>query len=462
MSLVQTEISALQVPIPNSFLEMQGGLGEKWQDERLFFVGYLARHVLREESEHSQTLYLNLQSQEMQKILGKSPKTKVIDPLREANVLEVNDRYSVGRFSKGYRLYSAYRQEVARGEYTMVPITGQAQLDRFVRWQERRHQKALERFPALEHQLSAADHFTVDEEGLEDFLVDLELRGVWRGTELTKGRHQYLTAQAQSMVAFFNGSQRYAHYASGRIHTPICNVPREFRRYILPKDGGSLFEVDLKSAQLVFLCIAIRSVLRQGQDQRHEPDLHEKVVADSFNLFANDVCTPSDVYPFMSMVLQDDIYTMFQEDYLQGNYTILNRAQRRLPSAERDIMKKKTFKDILFTPKAVHPSKDKGLRNLVWGEYPTIMEFIQWFNDTSTRNKRSSELAVLLQELEGSFFNAHVAAEMEQRLPHCGFFIVYDAMFVHERYVDVALAYCRMISQKLYRIQFTFTAEPIG
>ena len=90
------------------------------------------------------------------------------------------------------------------------------------------------------------------------------------------------------------------------------------------------------------------------------------------------------------------------------------------------------------------------------------MEFIQWFNDTSTRNKRSSELAVLLQELEGSFFNAHVAAEMEQRLPHCGFFIVYDAMFVPERYVDVALAYCRMISQKLYRIQFTFTAEPIG
>ena len=63
MSLVQTEISALQVPIPNSFLEMQVELGEKWQVERFFFVGYLARHVLREESEHSQTLYLNLQSQ---------------------------------------------------------------------------------------------------------------------------------------------------------------------------------------------------------------------------------------------------------------------------------------------------------------------------------------------------------------------------------------------------------------
>ena len=104
MSLVQTQISILHSPIPNSYLELQAGLGEKWQMERLFFVGYLARHVMLEESEHKQTYYHNLQSKEMEKILGQSPKVRVIDPLRKAGVIEVNDTYSVGRFSKGYRL----------------------------------------------------------------------------------------------------------------------------------------------------------------------------------------------------------------------------------------------------------------------------------------------------------------------------------------------------------------------
>ena len=462
MSLVQTQISILHSPIPNSYLELQAGLGEKWQMERLFFVGYLARHVMLEESEHKQTYYHNLQSKEMEKILGQSPKVRVIDPLRKAGVIEVNDTYSVGRFSKGYRLSAGCRKEVDNGHFQMVPITGRAQLNRFARWQERRHQVALDRFPALSHQLSSADHFTVDVNGLEDYLVDLELSGSWRGTELTKGRHQYLTAQAHSMTAFFDGADRFAHYASGRIHTPLTNTPRDFRRYILPRNGDVLMEIDLKSAQLVFLCVAIRSVLRQGLNQREEVDLHERVVGDSFNLFGRDAVTPMDVYPFMSTVLHDDVYTMFQEDFLKGKYNIQYQEQRRLPSAKREVMKKKTFKEILFTPKANHPRHDDGLRHLVWKEYPTVMEFIQWFNDTSTRKKRSSELAILLQELEGSFFNGHVGAELERLLPECGFFIVYDALFVPERYADKVIAICQSQANKLYETDFTFTAEPVG
>lgn len=113
--------------------------------ERLFFVGYLARQVMLEESEHKQTYYHNLQSKDMEKILGQSPKVRVIEPLRKAGVIEVNDTYSVGRFSMGYRLSADYRQEVAKGHFQMVPIKGRAQLNRFDRWRESREVTAAVR-----------------------------------------------------------------------------------------------------------------------------------------------------------------------------------------------------------------------------------------------------------------------------------------------------------------------------
>ena len=164
----------------------------------------------------------------------------------------------------------------------------------------------------------------------------------------------------------------------------------------------------------------------------------------------------------MSTVFHDDIYTMFQDDYLSGSYTILNKGQRKLPPEEREAMKKRTFREILFSPSPVRPRDDKGPRFRAWCEYSAVMDFIHWFNESSTRNKRSSELAILLQGFEGSFFNGHVGAELERRLPECGFFIVYDALFVPERYADEVIAICQSQANKLYETDFTFTAEPVG
>ena len=168
--------------------------------------------------------------------------------------------------------------------------------------------------------------------------------------------------------------------------------------------------------------------------------------------------TPSDVYPSISTVLHDDIYTMFQEEYLQGNYTILNVKQRRLPHDKREAMKKATFSKILFTPNRTPPSEAGGLRQLVWNEYPSVMDLIQQFNDHSTRTMRSSELAMLLQELEGSFFNEHLAGALAAFEPECGFFIIYDAIFVSERYAEAVQGWFESVSRKLYRTQFSHSS----
>ena len=63
------------------------------------------------------------------------------------------------------------------------------------------------------------------------------------------------------------------------------------------------------------------------------------------------------VYPFISTVLHEDIYKMFQEEYLQGSYTLLNAKERRLLHDKREAMKKITFSKILFTPIERHHLK---------------------------------------------------------------------------------------------------------
>lgn len=457
MTLAQIDIETLSLVLPKSFLDLSP-IEVKGEPARQLFVSYLARLVLREESERKQPLYHNLQSKEMERIFGESAKKRVVAPLEEAGIVEVNPRYAVGRFSKGYRLATVCRLELLKGDFEIVQLTDKAQLGRFERWQERNHQAALERFPNLQHQLDMADAFYVDIDGLEDHLERLELGGVWRGTELTKGRHQYLRAQAQSMVAFFEGSNRRAHYASGRIHTPLCNVPRDIRKFILPKNGEALVEIDLKSAQLVFLCVAIRSIMRRGARYGGE-SFHQDVIDDKFNLLERDGTTPADIYAFMSSVLFDDIYTMLHEDMLQGEYVISSRKQRRLPKQERDAMKKKAFRDILFSPSPMHPRDAKGLRNLVWKEYPSVMEFIHQFNELSTRTKRSSELAVMLQELEGDFFNRHLMDLFSWAEVEMGVFLVYDALFVPESYTNSVLGWCVSTSKVRYAVDFRFSAE---
>ncbi len=148
MTLAQIDIETLSLVLPKSFLDLPP-IEVKGEPARQLFVSYLARLVLREESERKQPLYHNLQSKEMERIFGESAKKRVVAPLEEAGIIEVNPRYAVGRFSKGYRLTTVCRLELLKGDFEIAQLTDKAQLGRFERWQERNHQAALERFPNL-------------------------------------------------------------------------------------------------------------------------------------------------------------------------------------------------------------------------------------------------------------------------------------------------------------------------
>lgn len=58
------------------------------------------------------------------------------------------------------------------------------------------------------------------------------------------------------------------------------------------------------------------------------------------------------------------------------------------------------------------------------------MSFIHGYNETQMNTKkRSKGLAILLQEMEGYFYNGVIAPALQDRFPEGDWFIVYDAVF---------------------------------
>ena len=58
------------------------------------------------------------------------------------------------------------------------------------------------------------------------------------------------------------------------------------------------------------------------------------------------------------------------------------------------------------------------------------MSFIHEFNETQmSTKKRSRGLAILLQEMEGYFYNGVIAPALHERFQKGDWFIVYDAVF---------------------------------
>ena len=111
-------------------------------------------------------------------------------------------------------------------------------------------------------------------------------------------------------------------------------------------------------------------------------------------------------------------------------FDVIMSSDQKLEGVERDDLKDVTFRDILFTNSTKHPSESRGKRRAVYERYPTVMSFIHEYNEIQmSTKKRSRGLAILLQEMEGYFYNGVIAPVLQDRFPGGDWFIVYDAVF---------------------------------
>ena len=427
-------VRGLQLYIPNSFMGLfkaEGALKsppKADRDKLLFFVGYLSLHVLKEDHKIKRHEYINLHSSECQLVLGKSFKQKVFVPLQYTGILEVYDSYIAGVRSKGYRLSKSFRDELVEGQFGIKRISEGDQLNRFNRWIEKRKLEAIETYPSVIDQLQHMNNLSFDEEAILDELEAIELSGVYKGKELDKARHMFLVNEVNSLIELFENGDFQASLSKGRIHHSLTNAPKLFRKHIYDRHDNAMEEIDMKSAQLVFLCAALLNYFELGLA---DPLDLKKHIHRPVQLFKPSVDLPSDVLPFFSNVIHHDFYSDMKADRLSSKgFDVIMSSEQNLNGPERDDLKDATFKDVLFTNSTKHPSESRGKRRAVYERYPTVMTFIHEYNETQmSTKKRSRGLAILLQEMEGYFYNGVIAPALQNRFPNGDWFIVYDAVF---------------------------------
>lgn len=67
--------------------------------------------------------------------------------------------------------------------------------------------------------------------------------------------------------------------------------------------------------------------------------------------------------------------------------------------------------------------------------YPLVLQFIQTMaKESKNRRSPSSDLAKLMQRMEGHFFHRIAGPSLSQSYSHVSFFIVHDAVYVPCRY----------------------------
>lgn len=68
-------------------------------------------------------------------------------------------------------------------------------------------------------------------------------------------------------------------------------------------------------------------------------------------------------------------------------------------------------------------------------------------------SRRSSGLAILLQEMEGCFFNGLVAPMLQDRFPEHDWFIIYDAVFCSQEIEEEVTEELRRLVKEQYGVE---------
>ena len=339
--------------------------------------------------------------------------------------------------------------EVEKGELKEFTLSESFQLKRIQRWEDKQFDKAIATYPSVEHQLQHLGQLTIDKEAIADELERLEQAGVYKGKELGLAQYRYIETEINHLIKLFDAGGFRASLKKGRVHHNLCNTPKLFRQHILDRNGMEMVEVDMKSAQVFFLCVALLNYLELKPESILELKDHINRKVDLFN---SKTPLPSDVYPFFANVVADDFYSDLHESRLGQNYSILSSDQK-LSKVLRDPLKDTALK-ALFTNSEKHPSEAIGVRKKLYETYPTVMDFVHRYADAQlSTSRRSSGLAILLQEMEGYFFNGLAAPMLQDRFPEHDWFIIYDAVFCSQEIEEEVTEELRRLVREQYGVE---------
>ena len=361
--------------------------------------------------------FSNISNFEFQNYIGKSSNIQsALKTLESYGIIEVNHIYSVGSFSKGYRIKYDYV-----GKQIKIKIK-----DRNINKRIEKMEKEKLTLNEIRLKFAQTDYFKsfeIDYKAAYQYIYDDTLMSLLAvkyqyGIKLTKEdiidiincekkyqEHRlYFTLNENvkkeydsimnkfclnhHKIMCINGGYLYfnTNNTNGRLDTNLTNLPSELRRFLI--SDQKLFNIDLKNSQPFFLAMAIKN---------------EKSIAKIEREFYHKLVTTGTFY-----------------NYLTYQYQIYSGKNK----TEKDL-KKMVFK--IYYSKVNQAKKEKQFFASL---FPTIMEYIN-----NTNKLDNATLAIKLQRMESDIIIGTVLPRINKEY---GFtpFTIHDSFICNQDEVE--------------------------
>ena len=413
----------------------------------------------------------------------------VIEPLIASGCVTKYDKFSVGRFAKSYGLSDELRQEVLAGRTTNVLLRKNTLIRAILNWRHESQQRQFAKYSFLVDEAKMLLNLNIDEDILSSELKK-RIRKI-RASSKYKDKGLVIKqaiAAMQRLLQMSNASsidEVRIRYVSGRVYHPLVNCPKEFRKAVVDDENCSWVEVDLRSSQAVFLCKLIGMALTKGlyiclpktnEFQLREPNKLEGYLSLQ-NRRYNTEPFPDDFIQFYTDVFYGDIYKIASKKGLleAGRVNVYSEGGIAYPfpteiegyrqsRRQRDRDKRSFFKDIFFNKYKSENSRSKKMSSeyvgLFKNRYPSVFHFCRELARLSPHpEKKSRELALLLQRTESNFFHLQVSQEFLMRfgIPH---YVVHDAIYLPKESLKEAYGPIIAASQIYFGAIPRFTPPP--
>ena len=225
------------------------GYNKRWHEKYVWFIHSIIFGDLTSKQKFGG--YVNLEGRLLQKYLGSRYTNAIIKQLNQSNIIEINDRYSMGAFSRSYRLTSKYRTAKINSE----KITKQTYCRKIALMQTEYLAQAVQESPLVQHELMQCTYARIDIESALDYIYTKYDDNSPQFKSRLIAIDQY---HAMHKATFNNGRWNDIGFTfkvnKGRIYSPCTMLARDLEQftYFEGYKGEQLACLDMPNSQLCF------------------------------------------------------------------------------------------------------------------------------------------------------------------------------------------------------------------
>ena len=369
---------------------------KRWEEKYIYFIHTIVFRSLRDKGSFSG--FVNLPQVILQHLLGSRYSRHIINQLVNSGIIEINQSYLSGAFSKSYRLTEKYR--IDRGIVT-TQITKQTYCRKITLSRDRKAKELIKNQPLLKHEFLQLSYRRIKlQEAMEYISSTYELNSPQYSSRLI-AIEQFDAMHKKDTDFTFT-------YKGGRLYTPCTSLARDLEQftYFAGYEAEQSVSIDMPNSQLCFFSkyAKMNNIGNEGTRDRDFAQTQEKFLTKKANSLPS-ILSPNPLPYVMNFSQWDNL--IFKG---QGYETMMSLCKWKGKEHGHTQEERQEFKAEFFGQLFYNSYKDNF----------TNMEKVFMFNFEADAKKLrelkrvlgNRQLAIEVQTLEGNFFHNTISDYM--------------------------------------------------